>query len=66
MLAKPSGGGPQTQSNFSNQVKAGISGIGGSGAPSTTSSSQMQYGGGGAFGPNKSNMQYSNAPSVQQ
>jgi len=46
MLAKPSG----QQSNFSNQVKAGISGIGG--APS----GQMQYGGGGAFGPNKSNM----------
>lgn len=63
MLAKPSVG-PQTQSNFSNQVKAGISGIGGGGvgAPQT---SQMQYGGGGAFGPNKSNMQYSNAPSVQ-
>ena len=52
MLSKQGG---QERSTFQNQVKAGISGIGG---PMGSS----QYG--GAFGPNKQNM-YHNPPQVQ-
>ena len=50
---------PAAGQNFSNQVKAGISGIGG--GPST---GNIHYGGAGAFGPNKNNM-YANAPTSQ-
>lgn len=55
VLAKQGG---QVGTNFSNQVKAGLSGVGG---PSNQGGAQF----GGAFGPSKQNL-YHNQPTAQQ